>query len=66
MFNLIKILESMSVTGWVISFVCLLMWIAVIHYAGVFTEKRWGDRESGALVGFFVPGFIFMSMLYFS
>lgn len=49
---------------WVIASVCLLAWIVAIHYAGQVTEKRWGDRESGALVGFFVPGFIFMAILY--
>ena len=64
MFNLMKILEEMTPTGWVIASICILLWIIIIHYAGVFTEKRWGDRESGALVGFFVPGFLFMTLLY--
>lgn len=64
MFNLMKILEGMTLTGWTIAGICLLLWIIIIHYAGVFTEKRWGDRESGALVGFFVPGFVFITLLY--
>ncbi len=64
MFNLMKILEGVTLTGWTIAVICLLLWIILIYYAGVFTESRWGDRESGALVGFFVPGFIFMALLY--
>ncbi len=64
MFNLSKILAGMTATGWIIATVCLLVWVGIIHFSGVFTEKRWGDRESGALVGFFVPGFILIGLLY--
>ncbi|MFK0571529.1 hypothetical protein [Endozoicomonas sp.] len=64
MFSLMKILEGMTTVGWLIAAVCLILWIVIIHYSGGFTEKRWGDRESGALAGFFVPGFIFMGLLY--
>ncbi|MGI2028134.1 hypothetical protein [Endozoicomonas sp. ALC013] len=64
MFNLMKIIEGMTPTSWMISAICLLSWIAIIHYSGKVTEKHWGDRESGALVGFFLPGFVFMAMLY--
>ncbi|WBA79990.1 hypothetical protein [Endozoicomonas sp. GU-1] len=64
MFNLMKIIEGMTPTSWMIAAICLLSWIAIIHYSGKVTEKRWGDRESGALVGFFLPGFVFMAMLY--
>ncbi|WP_299732684.1 hypothetical protein [uncultured Endozoicomonas sp.] len=64
MFNLIKIIDGMTPTSWIIATVCLLSWIVIIHYAGKATEKRWGDRETGALVGFFVPGFVMISLLY--
>ena len=64
MFNLAKILEGMTPTSWGIMVLCLIAWVAMIHFFGKMTEKRWGDRESGALVGFFVPGFIFILMLY--
>lgn len=64
MFNLGKLLAGMSPTGWIISALCLVLWIVMIHCCGKFTENRWGDRESGALVGFFVPGLVFVGMLY--
>ncbi|WP_257286243.1 hypothetical protein [Endozoicomonas sp. SESOKO1] len=64
MFNLMKIIDGMTPTSWIIAATCLFSWIVIIHYAGKVTEKHWGDRESGALVGFFLPGFVFMAMLY--
>ncbi len=64
MFNLAKLLESMTLTGWLIMALCLLIWVALTHFLGKLTEKRWGDRESGALVGFFVPGLLFIAVLY--
>ena len=64
MFNLAKLLQSMTPTGWVIMALCLIVWVAMIYYFGKMTEKRWGDRESGALVGFFGPGLVFVAMLY--
>ena len=64
MFNLAKLLEGMTPMGWAIAVLFLLMWIAMIHIFGKMTAKRCGDRESGALVGFFVPGLIFIGMLY--
>ncbi|USE34730.1 hypothetical protein [Endozoicomonas sp. SCSIO W0465] len=65
MFNLMKIIDGMTPTSWIIAAICVFSWIIIIHCAGKVTEKRWGDRESGALVGFFLPGFVFMAMLYF-
>ena len=64
MFNLAKIMAEMTLTSWVIAAICLLLWVIIVHYAGMATEKRWGDRESGALAGFFVPGFVFIALLY--
>lgn len=34
----------------------IAVWVYAIHRGGNFSEKRWGDRESGALLGFFIPG----------
>ena len=64
MFNLGKLLQGMGPTGWIIASLCLIIWIILIHFCGKFTEKHWGDRESGALVGFFVPGLVFVGVLY--
>ncbi|MGI9281641.1 MAG: hypothetical protein ACR2PX_18695 [Endozoicomonas sp.] len=60
MFNLHRILEEMSTTGWIILVICLLVWIAATYLMGELSDKRWGDRESGALIGFFVPGIVFV------
>ncbi|WP_062260297.1 hypothetical protein [Endozoicomonas arenosclerae] len=64
MFNLHRILAEMSTTGWIILAICLLVWVAATYLMGELSDKRWGDRESGALVGFFVPGIVFVIGLY--
>ncbi len=64
MFNLAKLIQNITPAGWAVMALCLLVWIALIHIFGKMTEKRWGDRESGALVGFFVPGLVFIALLY--
>ena len=65
MFNLAKLMQGMTPTGWAIMVLCLIVWVLLIYFFGRITEKRWGDRESGALLGFFVPGLVFVAMLYF-
>ena len=64
MFNLMKIIEGMTPMNWVIAVICLVSWALIIHFAGAATEKRWGDRETGALAGFFIPGFFLVVLLY--
>ncbi len=64
MFNLTSIIAGMTPTYWALAVACLLLWVASIHFAGVVTEKRWGDRETGALAGFFIPGFLLIALLY--
>ncbi|WOG26358.1 hypothetical protein [Endozoicomonas sp. 8E] len=64
MFNLHRILEEMSTTGWIVMAFCLVAWIAATYLMGEVSDKHWGDRESGALVGFFVPGILFVIGLY--
>lgn|GEM_PF-4383136 len=64
MFDLTSVITGMTPTDWALALVCLLAWVASIHFAGVATEKRWGDRETGALAGFFVPGFLLVALLY--
>ncbi|WP_252176268.1 hypothetical protein [Endozoicomonas sp. 4G] len=64
MFNLHQILEEMSITGWIVLAVGLLVWIAATYIMGEISDRRWGDRESGALLGFFLPGIVFVIGLY--
>lgn len=64
MFNLTSIIAEMTPTNWVLTLACLVLWVASIHFAGVASEKRWGDRETGALAGFFIPGFLLITLLY--
>ncbi|KEQ18689.1 hypothetical protein [Endozoicomonas numazuensis] len=64
MFNLHRILADMTTTGWIILAICLLVWILATYLMGELSDKHWGDRESGALVGFFVPGIVFVVGLY--
>ena len=64
MFNLHRLLANMSMMDWAIVLFCLLAWMAMTYFMGEFSEKKWGDRESGALIGFFVPGIIFALGLY--
>ncbi|MGI9273759.1 MAG: hypothetical protein ACR2PT_02735 [Endozoicomonas sp.] len=64
MFNLHRMLENMTLTGWIILAACLIAWVFATWLMGELSDRKWGDRESGALVGFFVPGLLFMLMLY--
>ena len=64
MFNLTSIIAEMTPTDWALALACVALWVASIHFAGVASEKRWGDRESGALAGFFIPGFLLIALLY--
>ena len=64
MFNLHQMLENMTLTGWIIVIICLGIWTLATYIVGEFSERKWGDRESGALIGFFAPGLIFMLCLY--
>ena len=64
MFNLAKLIEGMTPTGWIITVICLLIWVAAIHSCGKLSEQHWGDRESGALIGFFAPGLAVIALLY--
>ena len=64
MFNLGKILQQFTLFDWGLAVAGLLLWIITIYCAGHITENRWGDRESGALIGFFVPGILAVAMMY--
>lgn len=65
MLNLNKLFAGITPTGWLIVALCLVVWAVFTHILGLYSEKKWGDRESGALVGFFVPGLLFTLYLYF-
>ena len=53
-FNLQLILEN-----WIICLICSIIWIGITHLMGQISEKRCGDRESGAIIGFFFIASIF-------
>ena len=65
MFNLHKLMSGMTIMDWALVLVCLAIWVALTYLMGEYSEKKWGDRESGALVGFFLPGLLFAAGLYF-
>ncbi len=65
MFNLHKLLSGMSIMDWALALLCLSIWVALTYLMGEYSDKKWGDRESGALVGFFAPGLLFALGLYF-
>lgn len=64
MLNLTRLLENVTPSGWLIIAFSLIAWIFLTYVMGVYSEKKWGDRESGALIGFFVPGLIFTLIIY--
>ena len=65
MVNISQIFESMDTTHWVLTGIGLLLWMGLTYLAGQFSEKHWGDRESGALIGFFIPGIIIITIINF-
>ena len=64
MINLHQMFENMTTTGWGLLLLGVILWTAATYYMGVYSEKKWGDRESGALIGFFVPGLFFVIGLF--
>ncbi|MDP0589186.1 MAG: hypothetical protein QS748_08320 [Candidatus Endonucleobacter bathymodioli] len=64
MLNLTKLLEDVTPVGWLIIASSLIAWVLLTYVTGIYSEKKWGDRESGALLGFFVPGLIFTFIMY--
>ncbi|WP_345193247.1 hypothetical protein [Kistimonas scapharcae] len=54
--DLMALLSGLSPVGWFFVIAGIIGWIALCYWMGEFSEKRWGDRESGALLGFFAPG----------
>ncbi|WP_330926426.1 hypothetical protein [Candidatus Sororendozoicomonas aggregata] len=65
MFNIGKLLVGMTIKGWLVIALGFVSWVALTYLMGLYSEKKWGDRESGALIGFFVPGLLFTLVLYF-
>ena len=64
MFNLSNLIAGMTPFGWLLVTLGLVSWVILTYLMGLFSEKKWGDRESGALIGFFVPGLLFVFLLY--
>jgi hypothetical protein len=55
MYNLHKLLANLTLTDWSILLSYVIAWIGAVYLLGSLTERKWGDRESGALVGFLYP-----------
>ena len=58
--DLIELLSGLTTVGWFLVAACLGGWLVLTYYMGEMTEKAFGDRESGALVGFFAPGVVLL------
>ena len=43
--------------------ITILAWITVCYFLSGYAEHKWGDRETGAVLGFFVPMLILMVWL---
>ena len=64
MINISKIMAGLTLKGWVFVGVGIIIWAAVTYGMGSVSEKKWGDRESGALIGFCIPGALITLLLY--
>ncbi|WP_281646389.1 hypothetical protein [Parendozoicomonas sp. Alg238-R29] len=56
--DLLALFSELSLLQWVGIFAAVVAWLGLTWWLGEVTEQRGGDRESGALVGFFVPGLV--------
>lgn len=49
-----------SVLSRIMIIVTIVAWIVVCYFLSGYTEKKWGDREIGVVLGFFVPMLLLM------
>ncbi len=56
--DLIALFSDLSLLHWILIGVAVAAWLGLTWWLGDISERKGGDRESGALVGFFVPGLI--------
>ena len=54
----------MDILNWFLSFsmitrviivASIVAWVFICYFLSGYAEKKWGDRETGAVLGFFVP-----------
>ena len=48
----------MTPLGWAVGAVLFVIWLWLSWMAGEYSEKQWGDPESGVLIIFGLTGFI--------
>ncbi|MCY4328500.1 MAG: hypothetical protein OXC48_00205 [Endozoicomonadaceae bacterium] len=51
---------SFSLLSRIIIIAAIIGWIIVCYFLSDYTEKKWGDREVGVVLGFFVPMLLLM------
>lgn len=56
--DLLALLSGLELWQWLALGAGLAGWLGLTSWLGHLTEKFGGDRESGALIGFFLPGLI--------
>ncbi|MBE8215661.1 MAG: hypothetical protein HAW62_04960 [Endozoicomonadaceae bacterium] len=61
--NIIEFLQESDKMVQIILGALFLVWLISCYALAGLTEKKWGDRETGAVLGFFVP--ILCLMIYF-
>ncbi len=54
---------SFSIVPRTILIVAIVAWVFICYFLSGYAEKKWGDRETGAVLGFFVPMLILMIWL---
>ena len=58
--DLLAFFSELSLLHWAGVVLGAVVWLGLTWWLGDMTEKRGGDRESGALVGFFLPGVVIL------
>ena len=53
--DLVSLFSGLAGWQWLLLSAGLLVWLGMTWWLGSLTERHGGDRESGALVGFFAP-----------
>ena len=54
---------SFSMTFRIVIISIIFVWVIICYFLGNYAEEKWGDRETGAVVGFFVPMLLLMIFL---
>ena len=63
--DLIGLLSELTLLQWIGIAVAVVFWLGLTWWLGDISERKGGDRESGALVGFFVPGLVALLLWWF-